>query len=103
MEKHLHLKIGGMTCVNCQNKIEQGLMARQGVLAASVSYAKGTAEIKYDESEISRQEIIRVIEDLDYEILQSGQAQAPDSVTVISYLVMIVALYILLQSTGVSS
>ena len=100
MEKQLHLKIVGMTCVNCQNKIEQGLASRQGVLAASVSYAKGTAEIKYDESEISRQEIIRVIEDLDYEVLQSGQAQAPDSVTVISYLVMIVALYILLQSTG---
>ncbi len=101
MEKQLHLKISGMTCVNCQNKIEHGLAARQGVLAASVSYAKGTAEIKYDESEISRQEIIRVIEDLDYEVLQSGQDLAPDSVTVISYLVMIVALYILLQSTGV--
>ncbi|MBR1659142.1 MAG: sulfite exporter TauE/SafE family protein, partial [Oscillospiraceae bacterium] len=47
------------------------------------------------------QEIIRLIGALDYKVLQSGQAKAPDSVSVISYLVMIAALYILLQSTGV--
>lgn len=50
MSKRIHLNVGGMTCINCQVKIENGLNAAEGVMEASVSFSKGTADILYDES-----------------------------------------------------
>lgn len=35
--------IGGMTCVNCQNKIETALLHMAGIEIARVSYQNGTA------------------------------------------------------------
>ena len=48
MEKEILLHIGGMSCVNCQNKIEKKLRSAKGIIRAKVSYSKGTAEILYD-------------------------------------------------------
>ena len=48
MEKEILLHIGGMSCVNCQNKIEKKLRSAKGIIRANVSYSKGTAEILYD-------------------------------------------------------
>ena len=42
------LYIDGMTCVNCQNKIEQVLKKTPGVESAKVSYQNGTADIAFD-------------------------------------------------------
>lgn len=40
--------IGGMTCVNCQNKIETALLHTAGIETARVSYQNGTADLVYD-------------------------------------------------------
>ena len=53
MDKTIRLNIGGMTCVNCQNKIGNGLNHTEGVISASVSYSDATADIVYDEERIS--------------------------------------------------
>ena len=37
--------IGGMTCVNCQNKIETALLHTAGIEIARVSYQNGTADL----------------------------------------------------------
>ena len=63
--------IGGMTCVNCENKIEQQLKQREGVKDATVSYNKGTAVITFDREEINEEQIIQVIEQLDYEVIRA--------------------------------
>ena len=63
--------IGGMTCVNCENKIEQQLKQRKGVKDATVSYNKGTAVITFDREEINEEQIIQVIEQLDYEVIRA--------------------------------
>lgn len=52
-DKKIQPRIGGMTCVNCQNKIEKELNHSRGIIKVNVSYTNGTAEIVYDESKIS--------------------------------------------------
>ncbi|MBK5247688.1 MAG: heavy-metal-associated domain-containing protein, partial [Peptostreptococcaceae bacterium] len=44
------LNIGGMTCVNCESKIERRLKNIEGIINVKVNYSKGTAVITYDSS-----------------------------------------------------
>lgn len=77
MSKKIRLHIGGMTCVNCQNKIEKGLLRAKGVLRAGVSYNKAAADVVYDEKKTSLQEITGVIERLGYRVIPDGKAAGP--------------------------
>ncbi len=99
--RNILLYIGGMTCVNCQNKIEKALSQTDGVIRANVSYNNGTADIVYDEEKISLQDITAVIEDLDYEVLENPPKQMPDMIRIVCMLAIIIALYVMLQSTGI--
>ena len=42
------LLIEGMTCVNCQNRIEQALRNTTGISKVNVSCNKGQAEVEFD-------------------------------------------------------
>ena len=66
------LRISGMTCVQCQNKIEKTLRGTDGIGKASVSYTKGTADITYDAEKLSLRDIKRIIEKMDYQVLPDG-------------------------------
>lgn len=98
---HKTLRIGGMTCVNCQSRIEQKLRNTAGVKAVSVRYQTGAADITYDTDIISLRDIIRVIEQLDYEVLPDQAGGGTDISRTICTLVIIVCLYILLQRFGI--
>lgn len=95
---HKKLHIGGMTCINCQNKIEKALSSLSGVQEVSVSFKNATARFTYDEERISLEEIEQKIRELDYEVL--SDKERPDISRVISLLVIIIALYVLLQQLG---
>lgn len=95
------LHIGGMTCVNCQNKIETGLRKLNGIEQVSVSYQSGSAHVAYDASLISFHQIEKKIEELGYEVLTKGQAKQFDISRTISILAIIISLYVLLQQFGV--
>lgn len=97
-EKKIGLFIGGMTCVNCQNKIEKKLKGTPGIVSASVSYNKGIADIVYDEKKISLKKIISIIEKLYYEVL-SGK-QGTDVKRTACLLAAIAGLYVILQRLG---
>ena len=101
MTKNIHFNISGMTCINCQNKIESSLNSTDGVIHASVSFSKGCADIEYDQIKISEEDIIRVIEDLDYKVLLSDTSASFDIVNSVSILAIITALYYILQSLGI--
>lgn len=94
-------RIGGMTCVNCQNKIEKTLRHTAGVKEISVSYSTGMAQVAFDPDVISFRDIAAVIEELDYEVLKDTQAEAFDISRTVSLLVIIIGLYVLLQQLGV--
>lgn len=99
--KTKRLKIGGMTCVSCQNKIERKLQNTAGVKIAKVSYSAGTAEIAYDTDVISLKDIFRIIEKLDYQVLTGNTQQESNISRVAGILMIIVSVYVLLSQLGV--
>ncbi len=48
--KKTTLKITGMSCAHCVNKIETALQSLQGVENAKVNLKKGTVKVKFDET-----------------------------------------------------
>ncbi|MDR3072948.1 MAG: sulfite exporter TauE/SafE family protein, partial [Clostridiales Family XIII bacterium] len=94
------LSIDGMTCQNCQNKIERKLQNTTGVLSANVSYSAGTAKVTYDANQISGQEIEAAIEQLHYRVRKGTDLQEPMTSRVVALLSIILLLYVLLQHFG---
>lgn len=100
MEEHIHLDIGGMSCIHCQTKIEDALNATKGVIKASVSYKKASADIEYDASRINTKKLIGVIENLDYKVLSTREKSSPDIINSLCLLMTILALFYVLQKSG---
>ncbi|MFR9000140.1 MAG: heavy-metal-associated domain-containing protein [Anaerobutyricum soehngenii] len=75
------LYIDGMTCINCQKRIENCLRKRVEIKEAEVSYETGTAEILYDANKITLQEIIRIINGLGYDANKLSQILKDISIT----------------------
>nr|HML49045.1 sulfite exporter TauE/SafE family protein [Clostridia bacterium] len=99
--KTKRLRIGGMTCVNCENKIEKKLRNTAGVQSVKVSYGAGCADIVYDTDVISLKDIRAVIERLDYRVLAEKESRASDKSRIAGLLLIIAALYFLMQQLGV--
>lgn len=98
------LNIAGMTCVSCQNGIEKKLRSSAGVMSAKVDFAKGTAEVIYDER-TSLEDIISSIESLGYkarkisrEGLKTDRKSGRDDF--LGVLLLILALYIFLNGSA---
>ena len=67
--KEVILKIEGMVCVNCENLIEDILLDNNGVNQVEVSYTKGLAKINYNENKTSINDLIRVISENGYKVI----------------------------------
>ncbi len=93
------LRIGGMTCVSCQNKIERKLRSTAGIESASVSYNRGTADVSYDTDIITRRDIAALIAKLDYEVLEDARP-ANHWMRGAGILVIILAAFMLLRRFG---
>ncbi|MDR3342040.1 MAG: sulfite exporter TauE/SafE family protein [Treponema sp.] len=94
------LHIDGMTCVNCQNKIEKKLLNTEGIEEAEVSYTTGTAVVTYNTDTITMQEITSIIERLDYQVHTDYRSKPDTNHRNIGILVIIVALFMLIQQFG---
>lgn len=68
------LKIKGMTCASCENRIERKLKNTTGIANAIASFGKGTAMVTFDPDRITIPEMIDIISNLGYE----ASAAAPD-------------------------
>jgi len=93
-------RIGGMTCVNCQNRIEKKLKGMAGIQAATVNYNTGEAAVSYDAAQTSFDAISAAIEKLGYQTLSGvGKNQISQ---IIGTLVIILALFMLMRTFGTS-
>lgn len=93
--------INGMTCVNCQNRIESQLRNLPGIKEVSVNFKSGTAQINFDEKKISFARVKREIEKLGYEVLSERKAGRKNIIKAICLLAVIIALYVFLQQFGI--
>ncbi len=60
--------IDGMTCTNCENRIENILKKTSGIVSAKVSYSSSVAKVTFDADIIHLETIEKIIVDLDYKI-----------------------------------
>ena len=67
MMKELSLKIKGMHCTGCSTRLEKVLNNQDGVENAKVSFEEAKADIKFDENQISLDEINEAISDAGFE------------------------------------
>ena len=93
------LRIGGMTCVSCQNKIEKKLRNTAGIESAVVSYNQGTAVVAFDTDFVTLKDIETIIGALDYEVLADVKPETnwkrPAAI-----LIIVLAVYMLLRQFG---
>lgn len=97
------IKIAGMTCINCETRIETALQNTEGIVDVKVNYTKETAILTFNENIITLKEIEEVIEKLGYQIIKSSQ-NANDKTTpskIVETLVIILALYMIMNHFGV--
>jgi sulfite exporter TauE/SafE/copper chaperone CopZ len=99
--KTVKLYIGGMTCVNCQNKIEKKLAKTAGIKQAAVSYNDGTAEIVYDPSLVSVSEITGVIQKLDYTVKSEKEQKEAQTDRLVGLVMVVIFLYVFLERFGI--
>jgi len=97
--KTTKLHVDGMTCISCQNKIEKKLRNTAGVQNADVSYSAGTAVVTYNPDVVSLKNIAQIIQKLGYHA--SSARQTPKTSRTLGLLIIIVALYVLLEQFGV--
>ena len=95
------LTIDGMTCINCQNRIEQALKNTNGVFGVHVSYSKGQAEIAYDPRILTRERIVSVLQELDYTVVDTRQNDYSKRNRAIGTVAVIILLYYILQHFGI--
>ena len=93
--------INGMTCINCQNRIEDRIKNLSGVEEVHVNFRSGAAQIRFDEKKISFMRIEKEIEKLGYKVLSERKAGRKNGIKAICLLTAIIALYILLQQFGI--
>ncbi len=61
--REIKLKIEGMHCAGCSNRLEKILNNVDGIESAKVSLEEKSADIKYNEEEVELNTILQEIED----------------------------------------
>ncbi|MDR2375266.1 MAG: sulfite exporter TauE/SafE family protein [Treponema sp.] len=99
--KSVSFRIGGMTCVNCQNRIERELKGAPGIEDAAVNFTTGTASVTYNAAIITFNEITALVGNLGYQV---PDARNPRSlVDIAAKLAAIFVLYALVRGLGLGS
>lgn len=65
----VNVKIAGMSCAACANRIEKGLSKMPGVDKAAVNFAAEKASVAYDPAQVGLKDFAAKIEDLGYHIV----------------------------------
>ena len=60
--------VEGMSCAHCKAAVEGELTALAGIEKAAADVAKGTVEVRYDESEVGTEDLKSAIEEAGYTV-----------------------------------
>lgn len=73
------LAVQGMTCATCVERVEKALAQMDGVLEASVNFATEQAAVVYLPGAVERSDLVRVIEQAGYQVVETGAAEEETS------------------------
>jgi len=62
------LDVEGMSCAHCKAAVEDELRALPGIEKADADIARGTVEVRYDESKVGTEDLKRAIEEAGYTV-----------------------------------
>ncbi|TET54064.1 MAG: heavy metal translocating P-type ATPase, partial [Actinobacteria bacterium] len=72
-EKKTIIKIDGMSCASCAQKIEKSLSKTEGVLSASVNLASQKASLTFNPAVLEESDLEKVVEDTGYEVIREAK------------------------------
>nr|WP_320025401.1 sulfite exporter TauE/SafE family protein [uncultured Acetobacterium sp.] len=72
--------VSGMTCVNCENRIENKLKKLDGVTNVTASYPRSQVSFTYDPDRVKLSTIVETIECMDYHVKRAGEKQKNQTV-----------------------
>lgn len=64
--KEIHLQLEGITCTGCAEDIQTILREKEGILDASVNFAEGKINIRYDAELIGQKQILLTVSRLGF-------------------------------------
>ena len=65
--KTVRLNVQGMTCDHCKSAVEKALTNQDGVRAATVHLQENAAEVQYDETRVSPEQMIAAVGEEGYD------------------------------------
>ncbi|MGH7537414.1 MAG: heavy-metal-associated domain-containing protein [Gemmatimonadales bacterium] len=66
------LRVTGMTCGNCQMKVEKALKGVAGVYVAVVDLQDGEAEVDFNDDAVTTQQLVAAVEQAGYRAKLAG-------------------------------
>lgn len=99
------LKIEGMTCISCEQRIERKLNKTSGIKKAKVSYVSSQVECSFDVEIISRKQICDIIEVLGYSVVENEATSKEENklIRALSIVLSIMALYQIMKYFGLTN
>ena len=95
------IEITGMTCINCQNRIQAGIAALDGVRRVSVDYKTGQADVEYDENVCRIDQIGTCVTSLGYQVVTRKTRKKTLAWKTAIVLLITFVLYVLLERFGI--
>lgn len=66
------LVVEGLTCTGCENHVESEVNKLDGILTVKASYEKGNTVVRYDNSKITKEQIIEAINRTGYKVMEDN-------------------------------
>lgn len=99
--KQARIYIDGMTCINCQIRIENELKKEPALTDISVSYETGEASFSYNPNRISLRQITDIINKMGYSATSEKLSCKKKILQSIAEILLIVVLFGMLQYLGI--
>jgi sulfite exporter TauE/SafE/copper chaperone CopZ len=96
----LTLRVSGMHCPSCEILIRDRLLEMAGVESVAASYAAGTVAVVYDPGKATTDGISAAIRETGYDVLPEGARPRTDLNRALGMVIIIAAIYIVLQQFG---
>lgn len=95
------IKLDGVTCTACENKIEKALKKLDGLHSVKVSYATSTADIVYNKNKLALNNIYGAIERAGYGVIaKDGPLEdTPSKTSTLLILLIMAGLYVTIDKT----
>lgn len=74
-KRSIELTIGGMHCASCTLSIEKVVQSMPGVSSINVNYANNQAFISFDDTQVSKKELITAIKGLGYTVIEPAKRE----------------------------